>query len=191
MIPFLDQIEQHYFELPKHIVADAGYGSEQNYDDILSNRKREALITYGMYQKEQKKKYKQDEFHPDNWQYNEENDTYTCPNQKRLIFKHHSARTDKSGFTREFKIYECENCIGCPFRSSCTKAKEGNTRKLMVNEKWEQQKEYVRAKLSEEKTSSIYRQRKIDVEPVFGFLKANLHFTRFSVRGNSRPQAKD
>ena len=186
LIPFLDQIEQHYFELPKHIVADAGYGSEQNYDDILSNRKREALITYGMYQKEQKKKYKQNEFHPDNWPYNEENDTYTCPNQQRLIFKHHSARTDKSGFAREFKIYECENCTGCPFRSSCTKAKEGNNRKLMVNEKWEQQKEYVRAKLSEEETSSIYRQRKIDVEPVFGFLKANLHFTRFSVRGQSK-----
>ena len=56
----------------------------------------------------------------------------------------------------------------------------------MVNEKWEQQKEYVRAKLSEEKTGSIYRQRKIDVEPVFGFLKANLRFTRFSVRGKSK-----
>ena len=186
LIPFLDRIEQHYFELPKYIVADAGYGSEQNYDDILSNRKREALITYGMYQKEQKKKYKQNEFHSDNWQYDEEKDTYTCPNQQHLVFKNHSVRTDKSGFTREFKIYECENCSGCPFRSSCTKAKEGNNRKLMVNEKWEQQKEYVRAKLSEEETSSILRQRKTDVEPVFGFLKANLHFTRFSVRGQSK-----
>jgi len=186
LIPFLDEIEQHYFKLPKHIVADAGYGSEQNYDDILSNRKREALITYNMYLKEQKKKYKQNKFNPDNWQYDEENDAYTCPNQQRLVFKYHSERTDKTGFKREFKIYECEDCSRCPFRSSCTKAKEGNNRKLMVNEKWEQQKEYVRAKLSEEKTSSIYRKRKIDVEPVFGFLKANLRFTRFSVRGKSK-----
>lgn len=59
-------------------------------------------------------------------------------------------------------------------------------RRLMVNVKWEQQKEYVRTKLSEEKTGAIYRQRKIDVEPVFGFLKANLGFTRFSVRGKSK-----
>ncbi len=44
LIPFLDEIEQHYFEISKHIVADAGYGSEQNYNDVLSNRKREALI---------------------------------------------------------------------------------------------------------------------------------------------------
>ncbi len=68
--------------------------------------------------------------------------------------------------------------FGMPFRLSCTKAKEGNNRKLMVNEKWEQQKEYVRALLSEEKTSAIYRKRKIDVESVFGFLKANLRFSQ-------------
>ena len=186
LIPFLDVIEQNYFELPKHIVADAGYGSEQNYDDILSKRKREALITYGVYIKEHKKKYKENKFNSANWRYDEENDVYLCPNQKRLLFKYHSVRTDKVGITREFKVYECEDCLGCPFRSSCTKAKEGNNRKLMVNEKWEQQKEYVREKLSEEKTGSIYRQRKIDVEPVFGFLKANLRFTRFSVRGKSK-----
>jgi transposase len=190
LIPFLDEIEQHYFELPKHIVADAGYGSEQNYDDILSNRKREALITYGMYVKEQKKKYKQNEFHTANWDYDEENDRYTCPNQQQLVFKYHSVRQDKVGFTREFKVYECEDCSGCPLRSSCTKAKEGNNRKLMVNEKWEQQKEYVRAKLSEEKTSTLYRQRKVDVEPVFGFLKANLRFTRFSVRGKLKVESE-
>ena len=186
LIPFLDEIEQHYFELPKHIVADAGYGSEQNFHDILWNRKREALITYNMYLKEQKKKFKQNLFHPDNWQYDEETDAYVCPNQKRVKFQYHTARTDRYGFLRKFKVYECEDCSGCPFRSSCTKAKEGTNRKVMVNERWEQQKEYVRAKLSEERTSSIYRKRKVEVEPVFGFLKANLRFTRFSVRGKSR-----
>lgn len=54
-----------------------------------------------------------------------------------------------------------------------------------MSELWEQQKEQVRAKLSEEKTRTIYRQHKINVESVFGFLKANLHFTQFSVRGKS------
>src|SRR5699024_5378547 len=54
------------------------------------------------------------------------------------------------------------------------------------NEKWEFQKEYVRTKLSDEKTGEIYGKRKIDVEPVFGFLKANLGFTRFSVRGKQK-----
>ena len=43
----------------------------------------------------------------------------------------------------------------------------------------------MREKLSNEKTGEIYEKRKIDVEPVFGFLKANLGFTRMSVRGKS------
>lgn len=82
MIPFLDNIEGDYFDLPKQIVADTGYGSEQNYSDIISNRGREALITYNMYLKEQKRKYKKDEFKTAHWPYNKEKDEYTCPNQQ-------------------------------------------------------------------------------------------------------------
>src|SRR5699024_1905201 len=37
-----------------------------------------------------------------------------------------------------------------------------------------------------EETGAIYGKRKIDVEPVFGFLKANLCFTRMSVRGKEK-----
>src|SRR5690625_196767 len=55
-IPFLNTIEKDYFELPKYIVADAGYGSEQNYDDVLNKHKRIPLITYNQYRKEKKKK---------------------------------------------------------------------------------------------------------------------------------------
>lgn len=40
-----------------------------------------------------------------------------------------------------------------------------------------------RERLSTKETGKIYAQRKIDVEPVFGRMKAYLHFNRFSVRG--------
>ena len=161
LTPFLDTIEEQFFELPKHIVADAGYGSEPNYEDILTNRNRIPLITYGMYRKEQLKKYKQDPFKTSNWVYDEDSDTFTCPNDKILSFSYKSTRKDSNGFERQFDIYECEDCSGCPFRSLCTKASEGNNRKLAINTKWEEQKAYVQEKLSEEKTAAIYRQRKI------------------------------
>ena len=48
----------------------------------------------------------------------------------------------------------------------------------------------MRSKLSEAKTGEFYRQRKIDVEPVFGFLKANLGFTRFSLRGKPKVETE-
>lgn len=130
--------------------------------------------------------FKKDPFKPSNWAYDEASDTYTCPNEKQLTFQYRSTRTDKTGFKRQFKVYTCDDCTGCPLRKLCTKAQEGNNRKLLVNEKWEQQKIYVRNKLSEKKTGSICRKRKIDVEQEFELLKANLSFTRFSARGKSK-----
>src|SRR5699024_192749 len=44
LISFLIYIHQYFFSLPQYIVADSGYGSEQNYDDILNNRNRIPLI---------------------------------------------------------------------------------------------------------------------------------------------------
>ncbi|UFU00692.1 IS1182 family transposase [Radiobacillus kanasensis] len=184
--PFLDNIEEHFFDLPNYIVADAGYGSEQNYEDVIENRKRTPLITYNQYRKEKKKKYKQDAFNVANWHYDEIEDAFTCPNDKKLTFRYLSNRTDRYGYTRTYNVYECEDCFGCPLRSQCTKAKEGNNRKIYYNEKWENQKAYTRQQLSEKETGKIYGKRKIDVEPVFGFLKANLRFTRMSVRGKEK-----
>lgn len=181
--PFLDVIENSYFPLPEYIVADAGYGSEENYVDIIENRRLTPLITYGMYLKEQEKRYKKDPFKTSNWDYDCIDDYYVCPNGKKVIFSYNSQRKDKNGFVRNFKIYECENCDNCPYRSQCCKAKEGNNRKISVNVKWEQQKEYIKMQLSDKKTGKIYKNRKIDVEPVFGFLKANLRFNRFTLRG--------
>lgn len=185
-IPFLDKIEQDFFSLPNYIVADAGYGSEPNYNDVVENRNRTPLITYNQYRKEKQKKNKQDLFNVDNWEYNAIEDCFTCPNNQTLSFSHLSYKKDKDGFTRTYRVYECDDCSLCPLRSQCTKAKEGNNRKIFYIERWEQQKAYAKQLLSEKETGKIYGRRKIDVEPVFGFLKANLRFTRFSVRGKEK-----
>jgi len=185
LIPFLDTIEEKYFTLPAYVVADAGYGSEQNYNDIINNRQRVPLITYGQYRKEKRKKYKEDPFNPANWPYDKTNDRYTCPNDQLIPYQYDTYRTDRYGFRRDFKVYECVSCEACPLRNLCTKTQEGNNRKLFYNETWETHKKYIREKLSNEETGEIYGKRKIDVEPFFGFLKANLGFTRMSVRGKS------
>ncbi|MCG5105423.1 IS5/IS1182 family transposase, partial [Oceanobacillus sp. APA_J-5(13-2)] len=78
-----------------------------NYEDILKNRNRTPLITYNQYRKEKKKKHKENAFHVDNWEYSEEEDAYVCPNGRKVKFSYHSKRTDRYGFTREFKVYEC------------------------------------------------------------------------------------
>uniref|UniRef100_UPI003898F5FA hypothetical protein n=1 Tax=Halolactibacillus halophilus TaxID=306540 RepID=UPI003898F5FA len=49
----------------------------------------------------------------------------------------------------------------------------------------EQQKAYIRAKLSDEEAGKVYGKRNINVEIVFECLKAILGFTRFSLRGKN------
>jgi len=93
LTPFLDQIQEQYFSLPEYIVADAGYGSEQNYEDILTKRQCTPIITYGHCMKEQKKKYKTDPVKTSNWLYDQIIDTYTCPNQQAVTYKYTSTRT--------------------------------------------------------------------------------------------------
>ncbi|MBT1150278.1 transposase, partial [Lactiplantibacillus argentoratensis] len=60
---------------------------------------------------------------------------------------------------------------------------KGYLKRISVNENWEYFKSKQRELLSAPETGQIYAQRKIDVEPVFGKMKASLHFNRFSVRG--------
>jgi hypothetical protein len=139
-IPFLDKIERDFFELPNFIVADAGYGSEQNYDDVVNNWKCIPLITYNQYRKEKQKKYKQDPSHVANWNYDAEGDFFTCSNDRKLAFQYLSERCDKVGVKRNYRVYECDDCSACPLRKQCTKAKEGNNRKIYYNERWEKQK---------------------------------------------------
>lgn len=186
MIPFLNNIKDSYFDLPKYIVADAGYGSEENYQAILDDFERTPLITYTMYQKEQTKKYKQNPFITSNWKYDELTDSYTCPNDRELHFRNYSTRNDKYGFTRQLKMYECETCLDCPVRSLCTRAKSNKNRVIQKNSNWEYFKAHARELLDDDITGAIYRRRKTDVEPAFGNLKANLSFNRASVRGQEK-----
>lgn len=84
-----------------------------------------------------------------NWGYDTDSDAYACSNEQKLIFCNHSKRKDTAEFECHFKVYECEDCSDCPFRSMCTS--EGTNRTLSMNKKWEEQKTYVSEKLLEEK----------------------------------------
>ena len=60
------------------------------------------------------------------------NKAYEFLKGKKLIFKYNSQRKDKNGFARNFRVYECEDCCNCPYRSQCCKAKEGNYNNLRI-----------------------------------------------------------
>lgn len=177
----LEQLKLRGVINPERIIADAGYGSESNYLYCLENN-YEALIPYNSFRKDGLRKTKKDKFNKINWHYDFYNDSYTCPNGRYLDFKKYKRYTDKYGYTRDIKVYECYDCSDCPLKQLCTKAKGNRT--LESNPTYEELKARVRYSLLEdEEKKEIYSRRKIEIESVFGNLKQNQAFTRFTLRG--------
>lgn len=188
LIPFLGTLTQTFQVNPTYIVADAGYGSEANDQHILENTGQVPLITYSTYYKEQKKKYQHDRFHPANWPYDKAQGCYICPAGQRLNYSGTGKRKDPYGYERTIDFYACEDCTNCSVREQCTKAKPGRNRMIQKNRRWETYKQAVQSLLCKDQTSALYKKRKTDVEPAFGFLKASLGFTRMSLRGKKKVQ---
>ncbi|MDU5145870.1 MAG: transposase, partial [Paenibacillus dendritiformis] len=78
MKPHLEKVKNAPGKLPGTIIADAGYGSEENYA-CLKEENVEGIVKYSTYHQEKSKKWKQDVSKIDNWEYNEQTDTWTCP----------------------------------------------------------------------------------------------------------------
>ncbi|KSU83967.1 hypothetical protein AS180_21195, partial [Priestia veravalensis] len=183
-IPHLEKLAASSLPMPKTVIADAGYGSEENYVYAVGDEKEprfDFLIPYGTYLKEKTKKYKNDIKNPKNWDYNEQDDYFICPNGRKVLFKKYQNKKNQSGYEQSFKIYECEDCSDCPLKAQCTKAK-GN-RQVHWNTIFEEMKAKAKTALECETKAAIYARRKVEVESVFGHIKGNRSFRRFSLRG--------
>src|SRR5690606_4843878 len=77
----IEQYESLYGTLPEAVVADAGYGSDENYG-LLADKGIEAYIKYNTFDKEQKEGIKA--FSNDSLHYNEQENCLYCPMGQRM-----------------------------------------------------------------------------------------------------------
>ena len=181
LVPFLNQF--HALNFFDHIVADAGYGSEYNYTMLLDQFEKQPIIPYTTYQKEQKRRFKNDPTKSQNWHYNAEDDYYIDHLGVRFSFYRYSKRTDKHGFKRDFKIYRADKHQLTARLDSLAKTPSGRQRYMQVNPTWNYYKAQVKATLSSDEGQALYRRRKFDVEPVFGRMKRDFGVRRTHLRG--------
>ena len=84
LIPHLEKLKELLRDkLPENIIADAGYGSEENYE-YLSENKVGNFVKYNMFHKEDTKKYKNDIYKSANFKYEEKEDVFICPSGKKM-----------------------------------------------------------------------------------------------------------
>ena len=181
LVPFLKQF--HGLDFFTHVVADAGYGSEYNYTTLLDQFDKQPLIPYTTYQKEQKRKFKNDPTKPQNWQYNAEDDYYIDHLGVRFSFYRYSKRTDKYGFKRDLKLYRADTHQSSEELDQLAKTPGKRQRYIQVNPTWNYYKAKVKETLSSDEGKMIYRRRKFDVEPVFGRMKRDFGVRRNHLRG--------
>ena len=179
LIDYLESFKERYGIKSKEVVADAGYGSEQNYNYMLENE-MVPYVKYNYFHKEQKRKQRNNPYLQQNLLYDKEQDVFICPNNKKLIHTDTYTRTTELGYESKVDKYECEDCSDCPLKSECTKAR-GN-REIEVNHTLNEYKRQVRELLTSERGLYHRSKRPIEPEAVFGQIKDAHHFRRFRLR---------
>lgn len=178
---FMEQYKRHYGCYPKWPVADAGYGSYDNYFfNIIHSI--ELVQKYNMYGKKEDKNFKKKKYHTFNWEINEEG-YKICPAGRTFDqYVRNSYRTTLQENISISHLYcERNKCEGCPFRKECLK--DNQYKQVGINPVQDEFQETVNNNLNSEQGKEMRKQRSIQVEGAFGVIKQNMKFTRFTRRG--------
>lgn len=173
--PVLDKYNIMYDRYPTYPVADAGYGSYDNYTYCLKNG-MELYQKYGMWEKERNSQFKKEIYRVENFKQNSKGE-YICPNNKKFEW----IRDYKSKYKRydhTISEYECFYCAKCRQKNKCTKAKENRT--ITILHGYQEMKEKVKENLASPLGIELRTQRSIQVEGAFGVIKEDMKFRRFT-----------
>lgn len=117
-------------------------------------------------------------FHRGAFTYDSQKDSYTCPAGYELAF----VGCEKKR-TRRIRVYRASQCAGCALRSQCLKSDRAEAVRQIARDTKEHLAEAMLAKSQSQEGHRRLKIRAKSVEPVFGNLKFNRRFQRFSLRG--------
>ena len=177
--PLMEGFFKRYGKYPRYPLADAGYGSFNNYL-YCELHNMEKYMKFTMYEKETKdSKYRDDPYRACNFDIDHEG-YMICPNGKRFHFLR-SAPVKGNNFGRTEEYYRCEDCTGCPYRENCHKSKDD--RVVRINEELTQFHNEVLANLNCVHGALLRMNRSIQAEGTFGEIKWNRGYKRIRRRG--------
>ena len=178
-IPLMEDFRRLYGFYPKYPVADAGYGSFNNYIYCQENG-MEKYMKFTMYKKvTTDAKYRDNPFRAVNFK-TDETGNLICPNNRK--FKLSYRRPIKGNkYGRQEEIYECEDCSGCPYASQCKKTDKNRT--IQLNRELTKMHEEVLNNLESIHGALLRMNRSIQAEGTFGIIKYDRWYKRTVRRG--------
>lgn len=181
-IPFMERYKEYTGEYPQHPMADAGYGSFDNYMYCITHG-LELDMKYTMYAKKNSADFKKKKYISQNWKSNDCG-YKVCPN--RHVFEEYIGdQYDNSGKYLKIKqkYRSKESCKGCPYIEECLKYNKNKEKTISRDVVLEEFYETVDKNLSTEFGKELKKQRSIQVEGAFGVIKQDMKFNRFTRRG--------
>lgn len=181
-----DQIMEKFKELygfySKYPVADAGYGSFNNYI-YCQECGMEKYMKFPIYKKETKDKgYHDDPFRAVNFNVDSDGDL-VCPGGKKFHFAYRKAvRGNQYG--RQEEYYTCEDYSGCPYASQCKKTNKNRT--VCINSELSSMHKEVLENLESIQGALLRMNRSIQAEGTFGVMKYDRWYKRVVRKGLNR-----
>lgn len=179
-IPHMKQFRHRFNKFPMLAMGDCGIGSEENYA-YLAKHEIGNYLKYNTFHWEKKKKNANNPYRKENFKFTKENDIYTCPQGRPIIFKGIKYKETLNGYKTTLRIYQCTNCDNCPVAEQC-KNSEG-PRSIHVNQTLDRFRKQARENLDSERGIHLRKKRSVDVEPPFGDIKFNQGYSRLRLRG--------
>ena len=178
-IPLMEEFHRQFGFYPKYPIADAGYGSFNNYL-YCQEHGMEKYMKFPMYKKETTdEKYRNDPFRAVNFKTDADGDLI-CPNHKKFHLAYRKA-VKGNQYGRQEEIYECEDCSGCPYADRCKKTEKNRT--IRVNQELTEFHEEVLDNLESIHGALLRMNRSIQAEGTFGVIKQDRWYKRIVRRG--------
>ena len=178
-VPLMEKFHDTYGFYPKYPVADAGYGSYNNYIFCEQNG-MEKYMKFPMYKKETRDRdYHEDPFRAVNFGIGEDG-IMRCPNGKGFHLKYRQ-HVKGNSYGRQEEIYECEDCAGCPYAERCKKTDKNRT--VRINRELTAMHQEVVDNLESIRGALLRMNRSIQAEGTFGIMKNDRWYRRIVRRG--------
>ncbi|HHE40632.1 MAG TPA: IS1182 family transposase, partial [Candidatus Cloacimonetes bacterium] len=176
--PMKEESEMNTGSPHEHTLADCGYPDKETFVQMEMDPTTEYYVP-----DKTKHSSRNNPYSKWNFIYHKDLDVYFCPQGVKLSFVR--ICKDKDGF--EYRLYQAEDCSGCPVKDKCrrkskNKDKKINNRTISVYPQDEAVKR-MRKKLDSEDGKKIYQRRMSTVEPLHGDMQKNRGFTQFVLRG--------
>lgn len=197
LIPFMEQLQKNYAGRNiGSVVVDSGYESEENYCWFEAHPETELYVKPSNHEVAKHRKYRTDISRRENMAYDAQVDTYTCANGKLLQKTQEKKTHTASGLEITTSVYECGECDGCPLKEKCIRAcgskkpLEERHKVIYVSKRFAEQRQAMEAKISSPKGCLLRVNRSIQAEGNFAYVKQDLDFRRFLLRGSTKVAAE-